>query len=168
MEPGTNKMRRTVFTIHPEGKVVVSASSGKHPPRNGAMTFSREHELRKLAEDWPGLRLLEIWNQLSGVKKVTRFKDRDTAIRRIWNAVQELEPQRSESAGGGPRRSTKTQRVIGLLKGPSGASLQAIMEQTGWQPHSVRGFISGQLSKRMGFQIQSFKRNGERIYRIRS
>lgn len=42
------------------------------------------------------------------------------------------------------------------------------MDLTGWQSHSVRGFISAQLGKRMGFQIQSFKRDGERIYRIRS
>ena len=42
------------------------------------------------------------------------------------------------------------------------------MDLTGWQSHSVRGFISAQLRKRMGFKIQSFKRDGERIYRIRS
>ena len=41
------------------------------------------------------------------------------------------------------------------------------MDLTGWQPHSVRGFISAQIGKRMGFKIQSFKRDGERIYRIR-
>ena len=42
------------------------------------------------------------------------------------------------------------------------------MDLTGWQSHSVRGFISAQLGKRMGFKIQSFKRDGERIYRIHS
>ena len=103
------------------------------------------------------------------VKKVSKFRDRETAIHRIWVALQELEPPDLRLVAGDPdERSTKAERIVALLKGPSGASLRAIMELTGWQSHSVRGFISAQLAKRMGFQIQSFKRDGERIYRIRS
>jgi len=56
--------------------------------------------------------------------------------------------------------------MIALLKRPSGATLNELMAETGWQAHSVRGFISGQLSKRLGFRIKSFKRDGERVYRI--
>lgn len=166
MASGKNKMRRTILTIDPDHKVVVFIPKGKHPTSDGAPTFSSEHELRKLAADWPGIRLVEIWNQLPGVKKLTRFTDRNTAIRRIWNAVQDLALPNRESAGGGLGRVTKADRVVALLKGPTGASLRAIMGLTGWQSHSVRGFISAQLGKRMGFKIQSFKRNGERIYRI--
>ncbi|MGD1092123.1 MAG: DUF3489 domain-containing protein [Bryobacteraceae bacterium] len=66
----------------------------------------------------------------------------------------------------GGRDGTKTERIIALLKRPSGATLNELMAETGWQPHSVRGFISGQLSKRLGFRIKSFKRAGERVYRI--
>ena len=95
---------------------------------------------------------------------VTRFTDRTTAVRRIWAKIQELEPQPKPLA---PTLTTKADRILALLKGPSGASLRAIMELTGWQPHSVRGFISAQLSKRKGLKIRSFKRDGERIYRIR-
>jgi hypothetical protein len=113
-------MRRTILTIHPDHKVVVVTPKGKHPPSDDALTFSSERELRKLAADWPGIWLVEIWNQLPGVKKVIRFTDRDTAIRRIWNAVQDLEPQGSESAGGGPGRNTKAERVVALLKGAAG------------------------------------------------
>jgi hypothetical protein len=40
------------------------------------------------------------------------------------------------------------------------------MAETGWQAHSVRGFISGQLSTRLGLSIKSFKNGGERTYRI--
>jgi len=46
------------------------------------------------------------------------------------------------------------------------ATLSDIMAETGWQAHSVRRFISGQLSKRDGFRIKSFKGGGERVYRI--
>jgi hypothetical protein len=124
--------------------------------------FSSERELSRLAGQFPGKRLIEIWNHLPSVKKLTKFTDRKTAIHRIWTALQELEPPEAESVDGG----TKAERIVAFLKRPSGASLRAIMDLTGWQSHSVRGFISAQLSKRMGFQIQSFKRDGERVYRI--
>ena len=168
MTPRTNKMRRTIFTIHPDHRVEVSTLKGEHPSSDGSVKFSSERELGTLAAHWPGRRLVEIWNQLPGAKKITRFTDRKTAIRRIWTALQELTPPDGESVAGGTDGGTKAERIVALLKGPSGASLRAIMDLTGWQSHSVRGFISAQLSKRMGFKIQSFKRNGERIYRIRS
>jgi hypothetical protein len=56
--------------------------------------------------------------------------------------------------------------VIALLQQPTGASLKAIMQATGWQAHSVRGFVSGQLGKKMGLRVSSFQREGERVYRI--
>jgi hypothetical protein len=42
------------------------------------------------------------------------------------------------------------------------------MAATGWQAHSVRGFISGQLTKRMRLKVKSFRRDGERVYTIRT
>ena len=164
---GKNKMRKAVFTIHLDHKVGAATTEGRQPPSDGVVTFSSEREFRKIVAEWPGMRLVEIWNQLSGVKPVIRFQDRNTAIRRIWAAVQDMAGSK-ESVAKHPTGATKAERVVALLKAPTGASLRAIMELTGWQSHSVRGFISAQLSKRMGFKIQSFKRDGERIYQIRS
>jgi hypothetical protein len=65
------------------------------------------------------------------------------------------------------RRDSKTAQVIALLHRPPGASLKALMHATGWQAHSVRGFISGQLGKKMGLRVHSFQRNEERVYAIR-
>jgi hypothetical protein len=65
------------------------------------------------------------------------------------------------------REDTKTAQVIALLRQARGASLKAIMRTTGWQAHSVRGFISGQLGKKMGLRVRSFQRDGERVYIIR-
>jgi len=161
-------MRKSVFTIHPGRKIVVALPKEKPRSNDGTFTFSNERELRKIAADWPGARLLEIWNQLPGVKKIIRFKDRATAIRRIWTAVQNTAPGVVGLALACPPDATKAARIVALLKCPTGAALQTIMDLTGWQAHSVRGFISGQLSKRMGYRIQSFKRDGERIYRIRT
>jgi hypothetical protein len=165
---GKNKMRKTVFTIHLDHTVRVSTLQQKPLPSDGSVKFSTESELGRLTADWPSNRLVEIWNKLPKVKKVFRFANRRTALHRIWSAIQDLTPaERGLTAGVGDS-STKTERIVALLKSPSGASLRAIMDLTGWQSHSVRGFISAQLARRMDFQIQSFKRDGERIYRIRS
>jgi hypothetical protein len=58
-------------------------------------------------------------------------------------------------------------QVIALLHQPGGATLQAIVRTTGWQTHSVRGFISGQLKKKLGLKVRSFQRDGERVYSIK-
>ena len=68
--------------------------------------------LRKLAAQWPATRLVEIWNQLPGVKPVTRFTDRDTAIRRIWAVVQDLAPADGASAAASRDLGAKTERVL--------------------------------------------------------
>ena len=62
--------------------------------------------------------------------------------------------------------ATKAATVIALLQEPSGATLKAIMAATGWQSHSVRGFISAQLLKKRKLKVKSFKRDGERVYKI--
>jgi hypothetical protein len=68
----------------------------------------------------------------------------------------------------GARQGSKTEKVLDLLKRPGGASLKEIMKATDWQPHSVRGFISGTLGKKMGLKVESTKaERGERIYTIK-
>jgi len=67
----------------------------------------------------------------------------------------------------GARQGSKTEKVLDLLKRPGGASLKEIMKATDWQAHSVRGFISGTLGKKMGLKIESTKReDGERVYSL--
>jgi hypothetical protein len=61
---------------------------------------------------------------------------------------------------------TKADTIISLLREPGGATLKGIMASTGWQAHSVRGFISAQLVKKRKLKVKSFKRNGERVYKI--
>jgi hypothetical protein len=67
------------------------------------------------------------------------------------------------------RKGTKTAKILALLGRPDGASLQELKKATGWQAHSVRGFLSGALKKKMGLRVDSIKRDtGERAYRLTS
>ena len=62
--------------------------------------------------------------------------------------------------------ATKSERITMPLQRAKGASIDEIMKATGWQPHSVRGFLSGTIVKRKGLTIASDKADGERRYRI--
>jgi hypothetical protein len=72
--------------------------------------------------------------------------------------------------GGKPavaRDGSKKAEVLGLLQRKGGATLTQIMKATGWQAHSVRGFISGAFGKKMGLTVDSVRRDdGERVYSI--
>ena len=67
------------------------------------------------------------------------------------------------------RDGSKTAKVLDLLKRKDGATLKELMKATGWQPHSLRGFISGTLGKKMGLTVMSTKgEDGERSYSVKS
>src|SRR6266436_5705532 len=75
-------------------------------------------------------------------------------------------PKGSRKAAGA-RDGSKTVKVLGLLKRPNGVTLKELMKATGWQPHSVRGFLSGAIRKKMGITVASTKaEDGERIYQV--
>ena len=167
------------FTIDADDNISVFSSVEEASQKAGVESFHSLDRLIALAESWPANRLIEIWNSLTGVKPVKKFKDRKTAVARIWTAVQRLQPvgapakpKPDKAAKGKPGRhtggkNTKTARVLALLKQPSGASLKSLMKATGWQAHSIRGFLSGHLGKKLGLRVKSFQRNGERVYSVR-
>ena len=67
--------------------------------------------------------------------------------------------------GGPARDGSKAAKILELLKRPGGATSKELMKATGWQPHSVRGFLSGTVSKKMGLTVTSTKgEDGERRY----
>ena len=81
-------------------------------------------------------------------------------------------PKKAPKGGkkaGGARAGSKAEKILDLLKRPEGATLAAIMKATDWQAHSVRGFISGTLGKKLGLNVVSTKADdGERTYTIKA
>src|ERR1019366_942582 len=68
----------------------------------------------------------------------------------------------------GARQGSKTSKVLDLLKRSGGATLKELMKATDWQAHSVRGFMSGALGKKMGLAVTSTKaEDGERRYSVK-
>jgi hypothetical protein len=69
----------------------------------------------------------------------------------------------------GARDGSKTAKVLELLKRPSGVTAKELIRATGWQPHSVRGFLSGTLRKKLGLDLMSAKaEDGERTYSLKA
>ncbi len=61
---------------------------------------------------------------------------------------------------------SKQATVLALLSRSSGTTVTAIMEATGWQAHSVRGFLAGVVRRKLALTLQSEKTDGERVYRV--
>ena len=69
----------------------------------------------------------------------------------------------------GPREGSKTDKVLALLKRADGVTLKELMKATGWQAHSVRGFLSAAIGKKMGLTVVSAKeKDGERNYSVKA
>jgi hypothetical protein len=76
---------------------------------------------------------------------------------------------KAEKKATGARDGSKTNTILGLLKRPGGVTAKELMKVTGWQPHSVRGFLSGTIGKKMGLTVTSNKgEDGERSYSIKA
>jgi len=158
--------------------------------------LTADWSVSRLIDAWNGFAGAAPFNDLKPVKK---FTNRKAAVARIWKAVERLAADVAKPAADaapakgkgrksppkGKRRDTarpgatrggnvardgsKKAEVIDLMRRPSGATLTEIMEMTCWQAHTVRGFVSGTLIKKLGLRIESFRTEGkERAYKIKS
>ncbi len=108
---------------------------------------------------------VDVVEKASKQSRSTKPKPRQRS-RRTERKPSGTEPNgRTSSAVAQP--GTKQALLIDLLKRKQGATIEAIVAATGWQPHSVRGAISGTLKKKLGLAVTSEKPgDGPRRYRI--
>jgi hypothetical protein len=95
------------FTIENDNNISVRGSAKEGDAVPDSERFSTEAALAKLAADWPAARLAEIFNSLPGVTEVRKFKDRATAVSRIWRAIQTLGQTESAPAADQPVEATE-------------------------------------------------------------
>ena len=65
-----------------------------------------------------------------------------------------------------PDHVSKQSQVIAMLQSPTGATIAAMMKATGWQQHSVRGFLAGVVRKRLKLRLDSKLVDDQRVYRL--
>ena len=148
MQESDDSRGMRIFTID-AGNTISVSTSAERGSKSGAARFTNEKQLAALAAYWPSGRLVEIWNNLPGVRTIAKFTNRQTGVSRIWRAIERLEPRagahaalgtdkgerrgKVASQSGQPvvaRTDTKATRVIAFLKQPAGATLKAIMAMT--------------------------------------
>jgi hypothetical protein len=146
----------------------------------------------RLVDTWNSFAGVAPFDDLKPIKK---FTNREIAVERIYRAVQRLaanvaqqaahvaparekakkdsakpkvrHTKRTKADTSAARDGSKKSEVVELMSRKSGAALDEIMKLTGWQAHTVRGFVSGTLVKKMGLKIESLRSEEKgRCYRI--
>jgi hypothetical protein len=102
----------------------------------------------------------------SSKKGATPKKGAPKGQRTAKGARKAAKPARAKEATA-PRADSKGAKILALIRRPKGATLAELAKLTGWQNHSIRGYLSGTVGKKMGLTVESTKReDGERVYSI--
>jgi len=110
------------FTITSDNNVTAHATLAEAQAVPDAQVFRTAKELAKLAAAWPTERLVEVHNSITGVKPVTRFKDRLAGASRVWKALQPLAEQLAAEA---PKKADATPTSRTGAKGKGKAANKA-------------------------------------------
>jgi hypothetical protein len=185
----------TTFTIDSENNIVAHTGPPAGGDESQSFSTWQElaklsagWPISRLVETWNSFAGVAPFDDVKPVKK---FTDRKAAVARIFKAVERLSPDVASQAtpaatertrskkspskasgraraqqGATESRSNKKAEVIAMMKHAKGATLDEIMQATGWQKHTVRGFVSI-LASKGGEKVESAKNAaGERTYRI--
>ncbi|MGE3993032.1 DUF3489 domain-containing protein [Pseudorhodoplanes sp.] len=102
----------------------------------------------------------------SSRKLSSQRKIRRAASPKRSRSSRSIKPTGKPTPGPEQFGASKQDKVIALLTSEPGTTVPAIMEKTGWQQHSVHGFLSGVVRKKLKLRLVSEKIDGQRIYRI--
>ena len=111
--------------------------------------------------------------QPKAAKKASRAPRRAPVAPKKAKSAKKAAPAKKGPKGAkkanAARAGSKTAKILDLLKRSGGATMKELMKATGWQAHSVRGFLSGTVGKKMGLTVTSIKaEDGERSYAIKN
>jgi len=133
-------------TLIPEenGTIAATAATGKRKPNAKAAVASR---------------------RANGAPTKAKSARKATPAKKAPKGRTKREVAKPKAA----RDGSKTAKILDLLQRPGGATSKELMKATGWLPHSVRGFLSGTVRKKMGLTVTSTKgEDGQRSYSVES
>lgn len=82
-------------------------------------------------------------------------------------ASRKATKKKSTKAASPAKRPSKLSQLEAMLRRPEGATLGQLSKALDWQPHSIRGAMSGNLKKKQGLKLTATKEEGaDRVYRI--
>ena len=138
-------------------------------PSRGSLPIWRRDEdgPRSLRITKKGLQAIEVEDEAPGSAEPAKKPPAPAADRRKPAKTPASPRKGGKATPPRTRADSKQATVIAMLNScPQGTRIAAIMEETGWQQHSVRGFFAGAVRKKLGLTLVSEKRDGERVYRI--
>lgn len=105
--------------------------------------------------------------KLSRNRKPSKRAGRAKAARASGHrAAKTAKAARSVAPSPVSERMNKQTKLLDLLRRPAGATIAALSNASGWQQHSVRGFLAGVVRKKLGLELVSAVETDQRIYRI--
>ena len=159
-----------IFTIDEQNNITAHATPEEAA---GAIatpsdSFSSQKELAELVTDWPAERLVVIWNSLPGVAPTKKFKDRKTAVSRMWERIQNLgeaakpkaeaaKPKEerkakdgAQAAKGTPAKSKTTKKATATKKAPKAKKAAKAEDAAGPREGSKTAQVVTMLQRKNG------------------
>ena len=188
-----------VFRLDEDGGIsayATQAEAAKAAAAEGGSTFETFRGLTTITKLKPVQLLVDCWNSLPGVTPVKRFKDRESAVRRIWAVIEEsvaptmreaLYPEQHKEplrqgqtitltmAGlpvpqpeqhQAPAPREGSKKAQALEMLKAGTTREALQAAFGWLAHTTRGFLSI-LGKTHKLEVTK-QQDGTRYYRLAS
>ena len=188
-----------VFRLDEDGGIsayATQAEAAKAAAAEGGSTFETFRGLTTITKLKPVQLLVDCWNSLPGVTPVKRFKDRESAVRRIWAVIEEsvaptmreaLYPEQHKeplrqgqtitlTMAGLPVPQPEQQEAPAPREGSkkaqalamlkAGTTREALQTTFGWLAHTTRGFLSI-LGKTHKLEVTK-QQDGTRYYRLAS